>query len=87
MYVITEANPKLVISAYYDLVGRPTLPPMWALGWNQCRWGYHNTNELRKVVQGYADNNIPLETQWSDIDYMFAYRDFTFDHKNFEDLP
>jgi alpha-glucosidase (family GH31 glycosyl hydrolase) len=63
------------------------LPPQWALGWNQCRWGYENTDDLSHVVNNYSYYNLPLDTQWSDIDWMQDYRDFTFDPVNFEYLP
>lgn len=39
------------------------------------------------MVQGYANHTIPLDTVWSDIDYLFNYRDFTYDHKKFKNLP
>jgi len=25
------------------MIGDPVLIPQWALGWNQCRWGYNTT--------------------------------------------
>ena len=60
---------------------------MWALGWHQCKWGYKNTSELMEVKQGYENLTLPLDTIWSDIDYMDAYKDFTFDPVNYKDLP
>jgi alpha-glucosidase (family GH31 glycosyl hydrolase) len=39
------------------------------------------------MVKGYSDNHIPLDTAWSDIDYLDNYRDFTYDKKKFEKLP
>jgi alpha-glucosidase (family GH31 glycosyl hydrolase) len=68
-------------------VGQPVQIPHWALGWNQCRWGYNDTDALKKVVKGYADAEIPLDTQWSDIDWMNNYKSFEHDPVNFKDLP
>jgi alpha-glucosidase len=42
---------------------------------------------LTNVVNGYKENNLPLDTQWSDIDYLDNYKDFTHDPVNFKDLP
>lgn len=48
------------------------------------RWGYHDLEEVAGVVEGYQGAGIPLDTIWTDIDYMSQYRDFTFDPINFE---
>ena len=53
------------------------------IGFNQCRWGYHNVADLRKVVSEYAAHDLPLDTMWTDIDYMDAYRIFTTDPVHF----
>ena len=60
--------------------------PQWALGWNQCKWGYNTTDALRENIDNYKKYNLPLDTQWSDIDWMENYRDFTVDPVNFADL-
>lgn len=51
----------------------------WTFGFHQCRWGYKNWSQIEEVVDTYRAFDIPLETIWSDIDYMFQYRDFTND--------
>lgn len=61
--------------------------PQWALGWNQCRWGYDTLDKLKAVVKGYDDNKIPLDVAWSDIDWMNKYRNFEYDQVNFKGLP
>jgi alpha-glucosidase (family GH31 glycosyl hydrolase) len=60
--------------------------PQWALGWNQCRWGYTDLDSLKEVVKNFSDYGLPLDTQWSDIDYLDRYRDFTYDKLNFNGL-
>lgn len=79
LYVMTATSPEEVTKLYHSIVGTPVLTPQWALGWHQCRWGYNSTDELKAVVANYSAAGIPLDTQWSDIDYMKDYRDFTYD--------
>ena len=35
------------------------------------------------MLKGYESNNLPLDTIWSDIDYMIDYEDFTIDENRF----
>jgi len=85
--VILGADPNEVTRRYHDLVGKPVLTPMWALGWHQCRWGYTSTAALDDVVTNYEEGKFPLDAQWSDIDYMEEYKDFTIDPDNYGGLP
>jgi alpha-glucosidase (family GH31 glycosyl hydrolase) len=71
---------------YQSIVGTPVLTPQWALGWHQCKWGYATLDEVKEVVHNYTLNNLPLDTQWSDIDYLDRYRDFTYDPVNYAGL-
>lgn len=72
-------DPNEVTQRYHDIVGRPVLTPMWALGWGQSKQGYKNTSELREVIKQYEDNNLPIDSLWSDVDYMEDSKDFTLD--------
>ena len=46
------------------------IPPFWSFGFHQCRWGYQNSSDLLEVLSRYESNKIPLDTIWTDIDYM-----------------
>lgn len=50
---------------------------------DNCKYGYTSLAQVQEVVANYSAANIPLDTQWMDIDYMAAYKDFTTDAKNF----
>jgi len=88
LYIMTADTPNAVTKLYHTIIGTPVLVPQWALGWNQCRWGYNSTEELEAVVGNYSASGLPLDTQWSDIDYLKDYRDFTYDMDgSFKGLP
>lgn len=91
VYVITPENsdsPELSIcSQLRKLTGSSYIPPQWGFGYMQSRWGYKNAQDIRAVVKGYRDSDIPLEAVFMDIDYMDDYMDFTVDSSKFPDFP
>lgn len=34
LYFIVDNTPSSVVNAYMEIVGKPILPPFWALGWH-----------------------------------------------------
>eukprot|EP01113_Clastostelium_recurvatum_P013817 TRINITY_DN1741_c0_g1_i2.p1 TRINITY_DN1741_c0_g1~~TRINITY_DN1741_c0_g1_i2.p1 ORF type:complete len:845 (-),score=218.14 TRINITY_DN1741_c0_g1_i2:39-2573(-) len=78
LWFFSGPTPNEVIQQYTQVVGFPHMPAYWHLGWHQCRWGYGSLNATQTVVDQYAKNGIPLDTMWNDIDYMNAYKDWTF---------
>ena len=77
LFWLTGPTLEQVAQQYQSIVGRPAMPPAWALGFHQSRWGYESVAALETVVRGYQDAGIPLDTVWSDIDHMDGFRDFT----------
>ena len=83
--VITiDANsPQLVLKKLANLIGKMPLPPMWAIGYHQCRYSYYPDKRVLEVAKEFRDRNIPCDVIWMDIDYMDGFRIFTFDTKGF----
>lgn len=77
MFWLSGPTLEQVVRQYQTIVGRPAMPPAWALGFHQSRWGYDSVDALEAVVHGYEDAEIPMDTIWSDIDHMDGFRDFT----------
>ena len=82
-YVFTGSTPKDVTEQLTRLTGRPLMPPLWALGYHQSRWGYKTEAQMCELVREFRARSIPLDALHFDIDYMRGYRDFTWDPERF----
>ena len=82
------AGPRIadVVRRYADLTGRPPMPPEWALGYQQSRWGYSSEREVRGIADRLRSDRIPADVIWMDIDYQDHDRPFTVDRATFPDL-
>ncbi|MEQ1895655.1 MAG: TIM-barrel domain-containing protein, partial [Planctomycetota bacterium] len=74
---IDGPDPLAVTQALATLVGRIAPPPLWALGYHQCRWGYLSAAEMRALALEFRARGIPCDALWFDIDYMDRCRVFT----------
>ena len=61
------------------MTGRHRTPPRWALGFHQSKWNYAPADNVREIAQEFRDRKLPADVIWIDIDYMDAYKVFTFD--------
>lgn len=85
LYVITGDSPYDIVKQFRHIIGRSYIPPKFAFGFGQSRWGYKTKEDFRNVVKGYRENHIPLDMVYMDIDYMEKYMDFTLNEENFQD--
>ena len=82
-YFIQGPEMQKVVERYTTLTGKPELPPLWALGYHQCKWSYYPENKVREIVKGFRSRNIPCDVIYLDIDYMDGFRCFTWDKVHF----
>ncbi|THU91887.1 alpha-glucosidase [Dendrothele bispora CBS 962.96] len=79
----SEEDPLETARQYAEVVGLPAEVPYWSFGLHQCRFGYTSFVDVADVITNYSAADIPLETMWTDIDYMQGRRIFTVDPNYF----
>ncbi|HEX9160733.1 MAG TPA: glycoside hydrolase family 31 protein [Thermoanaerobaculia bacterium] len=84
-YFIYGPEPKKIIERYTTLTGRMPLPPLWSLGYHQCRYSYYPEQKVRFIAENFRMRQIPADTIWLDIHYQDKYKPFTWDPKRFPD--
>ena len=85
-YLIEENTLPGIARAFRRLTGRSYLPPRWAFGYIQSRWGYASEQEVRTVVSEHRKRHIPLDAVCLDIDYMVDFKNFTWKPEAFPDM-
>lgn len=85
-FFLSDSVPE-VLKLYTELTGRMPLPPMWALGFHQSRWGYASERDFRTLAREFRERKLPCDTLYFDIDYMNEYRVFTWNRDQFPLLP
>jgi alpha-glucosidase len=74
-----------IIADYTWLTGRMEMPPLWALGYQQCRWSYASADEVLDIAESFRKEKIPADVVYCDIDYMDHYKIFTWNKQTFPD--
>jgi len=82
-YFIYGPDLNSVVSGYTELTGKPELPPLWALGFHQCKWSYYPESNVREITSKFRELQIPCDAIYLDIDYMDGFRCFTWDKEKF----
>ena len=86
-YLIAGPSIADVVHRYTDLTGKPTMAPLWSLGYQQSRWSYMSDAEIRNLAARFAQEQFPIDVIWMDIDYQDHNRPFTVDKSTFSDMP
>ncbi len=84
-YFIYGPDINKVIARYSHLTGKPEMPPLWALGYHQCKWSYFPEKKVREIANKFRELEIPCDALYLDIDYMDEFRCFTWDKEKFPD--
>ena len=82
-YFFASNSVRSIVEGYTWLTGRPKLPPLWSLGYQQCRWGYYTDNELLSIASTMRTKKFPCDVMYLDITYMDNYKVFTWNPQGF----
>ena len=74
-----------ILQQYADLTGTMDLPPLWSLGFQQCRYSYYPDKEVLRTARTFREKNMPADVIYLDIHYMDAYKVFTWHPEYFPD--
>jgi alpha-glucosidase len=86
-YVFAGPDMPEILNAYTWLTGRIAPPPLWSLGYHQCRWFHYTQQAVEALADQHRQHQIPCDGLWLDIEYMDGYRVFTWNPDLFPDPP
>ncbi|RLN20986.1 hypothetical protein BBJ28_00008056 [Nothophytophthora sp. Chile5] len=72
VFVFSGPSPQDVVEEYTRVVGRPALPPYWALGYHVGKRGGNeaSVHDAENVVAQLRLAGVPMDAYWQDADYM-----------------
>nr|WP_243201594.1 MULTISPECIES: TIM-barrel domain-containing protein [unclassified Fusibacter] len=86
LYQFKPDTPEAVVTEFRKIIGKPYMPPKWAFGYFQSRWGYSSEKDLLEVKDAFSKNDLPLEGIYVDIDYMERFKDFSVNKETYPDF-
>lgn len=68
-YYFAGRNFGDILNEYTNLTGKPPMPPLWALGYIQCRCSYWSWEQIDELVSKLREHRIPLDCLVFDYDW------------------
>jgi len=75
-YLFDGDNFGDILNEYTNLTGKPSLPPLWALGYIQCKCSYWCWDEIDEIIDTFKEKNIPLDCIVFDFDWAEDFHNF-----------
>ncbi|TFK15096.1 zygote arrest protein 1 [Platysternon megacephalum] len=84
VFLLMGPTPFDIFKQYAQLTGTQALPPLFSLGYHQCRWNYEDEQDVKTVDTGFDEHDIPYDVIWLDIEHTEGKRYFTWDKNKFQ---
>jgi alpha-glucosidase len=87
LYIGFSSDRSLISASaeYLKLVGLPPLPPKWAFGYIQSKYGYFTPEQMLKIANRFAEENIPLSAMVLDLYWFKTMGDIDWNEDTFPD--
>ncbi len=82
-FFFTGPQPADILFDYTRLTGCMPMPPLWSLGFQQCRYSYYPDSEVLRVAKTFRELSIPADVIYLDIHYMEDFKVFTWSEAHF----
>ena len=66
-YFIAADSPSEALNRYTQITGTAPVPPRWALGYMQSRYGYRNWSQMYAARDAFRTNDLPCDTLILDL--------------------
>lgn len=65
-----------ILNEYTSLTGKPPMPPLWTLGYTQCRCSYYSWEQIDEIIENLRDKKIPLDCIVFDFDWAEYFNNY-----------
>jgi len=83
IFLLSGPTPADFYRQYSHITGKMPLPPMFSLGYHQCRWNYKDEKDVYMVHDKFEELDYPYDVLWLDIEHTDGKRYFTWDSNLF----
>lgn len=70
-----------ILNEYTCLTGKPPMPPLWVLGYTQCRCSYWNWDQIDELIARLRDNRFPLDCIVFDYDWADKFNNYKWNER------
>lgn len=64
LFLMATSSPKALSAQFASIMGSQQLPPMFALGYHQCRWNYRDQKDVSEVEAKFEELDFPYDVLW-----------------------
>jgi alpha-glucosidase len=78
LYLMPAADLSAGTAAYYSLVGRPRMPPLWTFGFMASRWGWVDEAYVEDTLGHFRSGSYPADAFIADFEWYSNESDYEF---------
>ncbi|GMT11345.1 hypothetical protein PFISCL1PPCAC_2642, partial [Pristionchus fissidentatus] len=84
VFFFSGPTPQKVQGQLAMTTGVTPLPPLFSLGYHQCRWNYKDEADVAMVNEKFDEHDIPMDVIWLDIEHTDGKKYFTWHPIHFQ---